>query len=206
MLVAMDRDFDHLNGMLPTGPGIFCTAGYSWENDVWTNVVVVATFKKFSTVPEAETAAEKEINSEFAQMRKKLRHCVRADAMLVASGLQPLHRGKFEKIVRPTKKGPPKLSMSAARTLVREAREKARPERVSGVGAGLDPLRDCYGHLVGHFGYHLLVHVLSKYCGLKTTPRELLSPAAIDSFSTTLNSDLRLAAHYSPMFQRLAWA
>src|ERR1700737_2950464 len=36
VLVARDRDFDHLTGALRPSPGIFYTIGYSWENDVWT--------------------------------------------------------------------------------------------------------------------------------------------------------------------------
>ena len=202
----MDRDLDHLNGSLPIGPGTFHTAGYSWENDVWTDMIVFATFKKFSTVPEAEKAARREINEQFALMRTNLRHCVRADALLVANALQPLHREKFKKVVLPAKGGPPTYSARAARRLVKEGREKARPHRVSRTGPAPETLVHCYGHLLENFGYHLLVHVLSKYCKLKVTPRNLLVPAAIDAFSKTLNSNGRLTTHYAPMFSRAAWA
>lgn len=205
VFAAMDRDLDHLNSSLPNGPGTFHTAGYSWENDVWTDAVVFATFKKFSTVPEAEKAAEREISGQFALIRRKLRHCVRVDALLVANSLQPLHREKFNKVVLPVKSGPPTYSARAARLLVKEGRQKARPQRVSRAGPAPDTLVDCYGHLIENFGYHLLVHILSKYCKLKVTPRDLLVPAAIDAFSEALNSNGRLTAHYAPLFSRITW-
>jgi hypothetical protein len=68
------------------------------------------------------------------------------------------------------------------------------------------PLRDCYGHLIEAFGYHVLVHVLRKYCKLRVTPKELLVPAVIDSFSSIIKSDASFAAHYSPMFAAVTWS
>ena len=59
VMAAMDRDLDHLTGALPSGAGIFHTPGYSWENDVWMDAVVLATSKRFNTVPEAERQPKK---------------------------------------------------------------------------------------------------------------------------------------------------
>jgi hypothetical protein len=203
---AMDRDLDHLNGSLTKGTGVFHTLGYSWENDVWTHSVVFAAFKTFNTVPEAEKAAATEAEEQFCFMRSKLRHCVRADAALAASNLRPLLREKFAKIIRPVPKASPALNARAAKSLIREGRLKARPARAMAPGVVVHPLRDCYGHLIETFGYHLLVHLLSKYCGIKTTPRELLVPAAINAFSATLGKDADLTAHYAPMFSAIAQA
>jgi hypothetical protein len=204
VLAAMDRDFDHLNNSLPRSGGIFHTLGYSWENDVWTEAVVLAAFKRFSNIPEAEKAVAKEIFEHFGQARRKLRHCVAADVMLASQGLQLLHRDKFRKVCRPSKNGPPSFSQSAARAVVTEASRKARPHRIMSKPVA-DPVRDCYGHLWGFFGYHLLVHVLRKYCRVRVTPKELLVPAVIDSFRGVLKSDALLANHYSPMFAATNW-
>src|SRR5665213_77182 len=42
--VAMDRDFDHLMGQAIRAPGVLYTFGYSWENDVWTEMVIEEVF------------------------------------------------------------------------------------------------------------------------------------------------------------------
>ncbi len=205
VLAAMDRDLDHLNASLPLGAGTFHTLGYSWENDVWTGEVVLSAFRRFSNVPEAEGPASKEIRAHFARARQKLRHCVRVDAMLAAKGLRPLRREKFRRLLRPLKSHPPGFSRSAARALVKEASVRVRPQRLTG-GPTHDTLRDCDGHLLGAFGYHLLVHVLRKYCQFRVTPKDLLVPAAIDAFAAALASNPLLTPHYSRQFAPVKWA
>lgn len=205
VLVARDRDFDHLTGALSAGPGIFSTFGYSWENDVWTAPIVFVTFKKFSSIPDKETEAQKLIDSEFTKVCKKLRGCVRADAILSFNKLEPIPRNDFLKVVRPNRGGPPTIPHDAVKTLVRERRLKTRPQRLLGPTTKQSTLRDCYGHLLESFGYHLLVHTLKKFCGFKTTPKELLVPAAIDSFASALNLNQTLSTHYNAMFALLSW-
>ena len=206
ILVAMDRDFDHLTRSLPTGAGILSTNGYSWENDVWTSDVVFATFKKFNTSPQIEKQAEKLIDQEFANARTKLRCCVRADAILSSNSLEPLPRDKLEKILRPVKGGAPTVSLEAAKSVVRGRTLKTRPARLYGPKVTLNTLRDCYGHLLGSFGYHLLAHVLRKFCGITVAPRQLLVPAAIDAFAAQLPQDPTLGAHYTALFAAIIWA
>lgn len=205
VLVAMDRDFDHLKGSLPRGPGGFSTFGYSWENDVWTGQVVLATFRRFNTSPEAEPEAQNVIDREFAGFRAKLRSCVRADAVLSVNLLDPLPRPEFAKVIRPVGGGAPRVDSSAAKSLVRGRRQKIRPTRVIAPNLTLTTLKDCYGHLLENCGYHLLVHLLAKFCKFRTTPRELLVPAAIDAFGEQLRADPDLNAHYIPMFAAVPW-
>jgi hypothetical protein len=205
VLAAMDRDLDHLNNSLLHGAGVFHTLGYSWENDVWTDAAVIAAFKRFSNVPDAEEAAAKDITEHFAKVRRKLRHCVRIDALLVSNRLQPLPREPLRGTVRPSKSHPPDLSATALRGLVKETTKKARPCHIVGRPA-TEPLRDCDGHLLEAVGYHLLVHVLRKYCRLRVTPRDLLVPAVIDSFSSLIKSDPSFINHYTPMFAATTWA
>jgi hypothetical protein len=200
VFVARDRDFDHLTGILRPSPGIFYTSGYSWENDVWTAPIIFETFRKFSSVPDNEIAAKQLIDSEFANLAAGLRGCVRADAVLSFNKAEPLLRSKFAKIVRPTHNGPPTLVKANARSLVREQRLKIRPHKLKGPSVKVHPLRDCYGHLLETFGYHLLAHALAKLSKLKTLPKELLIPAAIDSFAAHLKTNIALLAHYNPMF------
>ena len=41
-------------------------------------------------------------------------------------------------------------------------------------------LIDCYGHLIGRFGYQLLAYLLRKYSGIRTFPIDVATPVAID--------------------------
>ncbi len=206
ILVAMDRDLDHHTGSLPTGAGVLSTLGYSWENDVWTSKVVFATFKKFNTSPQTENQVEKLIEQEFTNARAKLKYCVRADAILSSNKLDPLPRDKLEKILRPVKDGAPIVSLEAAKSVVRVRRLKTRPARLNGPKVKPDTLRDCYGHLLATLGYHLLVHVLRKFCGITVAPRQLLVPAAIDAFAALLPQEPTLTAHYTALFGAIKWA
>jgi hypothetical protein len=205
VFVARDRDLDNLSGVLPVGAGIFTTQGYSWENDVWTAPIVFATFRKFNTVPEKEDKAREIIEREFLLMYKGVRGCVCVDAILACNNLEPLPRDEFLKIVRVNGASSPVILSPATRSLLKRRRLKVRPQRLRGSAVKPSVLRDCYGHLLEAFGYHLLVHVLNKICGLRTTPKELLVPAAIDTFSSTLTPNEPLVTHYSKMFAALVW-
>jgi len=206
ILVAMDRDLDHLAGTLPVGAGVLSTLGYSWENDVWTSEVVFATFKKFNTSPQTEIQAKNTIEDEFAKARSKLKCCVLADAILRFNKLDPLPRAKLEKIVRPSASGPPTISLETAKSIIRTQRLKVRPTRLRGPKVRPNTLRDCYGHLLANLGYHVLAHVLKKFCGISVTPKQLLGPAAIDAFATLLPRDQALTSHYNSMFGAINWA
>src|SRR5260370_4223455 len=205
VLIVMDRAFDHITGSLPTGPGVLSTSGYSWENDVWTSPVVFAAFRKFNTSPEVEPQAMTLIEQEFARVNSKLRCCVRADAILSFNNLEPLPRDKLKKIVRPVRGGAPTIALPFAKSLVRTRRLKTRPRRLFGPKVKLTTLADAYGHLLQAFGYHLLVYVLSKFSGIKTTPRQLLVPVAIDAFAVQLQADPALKLHYSTLFGSIKW-
>ena len=203
IFAAMDRDFDNLVGAIPKVAGVFYTLGYSWENDVWTSAVVFATFRKFNTAPGSEDAAKKEIEEAFLMFSKRVRRGVCVDAILAKNNLEPLAREKFVKVVRPVKGGPPALAATAIKDLIRKHRLNTRPARVFGGGIKVDVLGDCQGHLLENFGYHLLVYVLSKYCKIKTTPRDLLVPAAIDAFSYVIQINSALKMHYSGLFSAI---
>jgi len=198
--VAMDRDLDHLNGTLPNGAGIFSTRGYSWENDVWNSAVVFATFKKFNTVPEAEKSAQLEIDERYKLFCKKIRHCVRVDCLLSRNGKYLLPRSEYAKVIRPERQDFPSVIMSNVKNLIRNTRIKIRPEKINRNGIESLSILDCYGHVIEIFGYHLLVHALRKFCKLRVTPRELLVPAAIDTFSQLLPTNKELVQHYSSLF------
>jgi hypothetical protein len=205
VFVARDRDFDHWHGTLPAGPGIFYTIGYSWENDVWTPPVVFATFKKFSNAPDSEIEALKLIDSEFAKMYRSMTGCVRADAILTFNKADGIPKTELIKVVRPSQTGPPTISRETVRALVRARRLKTRPQRLIGPKNRALTKVDCFGHLLESFGYHLLVHVLKKFCGLRTTPRELLVPAAIDSFASSVTANKVLSGHYGQLFTKLVY-
>lgn len=206
VLVAMDRDFDHLRGSLPGGPGVLSTIGYSWENDVWTSPVVFATYKKFNIAPQSVGRAKALIDQEFARFSTKLKHCVRADAILSFNKIDPLPRDKFEKIVRPVRGGVPTIALVSAKALMRDRRLQVRPTKLYGPKKKATTLLDCYGHLLENFGFHILVHALKTFCEIRVTPRELLVPAAIDAFAGILPTDPKLKAHYAPLFAAINWS
>ena len=205
-LVAMDRDFRHITSKLTNVPGVITTIGYSWENDVWTPAVVFATFKRFNTNLEAEDQARGLIDQEFAALGNKLRGCVLADAILSVNNLDPLPRGELKKVIQQQNpKTLPIIVKTVAKAIVRARRQSIRPHKIFAPGIQCTPHRDCYGHLWGDFAYLLLAHALRKFAGIRTTPKQLLIPAAIDVFSALLHTDLNLVGHYTSLFSKINW-
>jgi hypothetical protein len=163
--------------------------------------VVFEAFKKFSTGPERFDDARLLIDQEFTKFELKIGRCVRADAILASNHVGVLVRSKFKKLIRPGgRRNAPGFSLKDARELIKETKLRVRPQRIFGKAILTSPADDCCGHVLEQFGYHLLVHALSKFCNYRLTPRELLLPGAIDAFATSLTNDSPLVAHYTKHF------
>jgi hypothetical protein len=88
---------------------------------------------------------------------------------------------------------PPELSRDAARMLIHNAKEVIRPNRAF-CHSKIHALKDCFGHVVGRFGYFLLVHILSKHADIRLTPKDLLIPIVIDAFAHCLAQNEAITA------------
>ena len=202
VFVCMDRDLDHLTSRAQSAPTIVRTFGYSWENCVWTKEVVLAAFRKFNTSDPDTSQAEKEIGDAFTQAAARLRWFVFGYCILVLAGSTSIDiAGTLGAIVRKSADSP-RINRGYLLKMIRSGHSAAGRVRLE-AKIKTNTLLDCYGHLIGRFGYHLLSYLLRKYCGVRTFPIEAATPIAIDLAVTMMQSSR--AKHYSAQLTRLPW-
>lgn len=72
IIVAMDRDYDDIRGLIVDHPQVIYTFGYSWENDVVLDFEIDHALALFVTV-----APRNPMKNEFIAFRNKQSHCLR---------------------------------------------------------------------------------------------------------------------------------
>jgi len=199
--VAMDRDFDNLIGKIIDSPRVLYTFGYSWENDVWNGEVIEEVFYTLCGVCRDTTKVKVNeiITSATAAFNRDMRWATRADFLCFKHEIGWLPRHSPQRFISKASHGrAPSINKSAIKQCVREARSK----RTGGITAGalikFNPLADSCGHLIGTFGYWLLVYLFRGFCKGTTYPRDLIDSVAVDKLFEKIRQGSFgvLRAHY----------
>jgi hypothetical protein len=205
VFICADRDLDHLRADFPTDPNILHTFGYSWENCVWSRDVILAAFQKWNTSGPDTSAAEAEIDDAFSRATVRLRWFVCAHCILVLSGSSGTQIDKSLGAVTTKAGRSPRIDRGYLLKIIRAGHAAlAGPVKLSS-HARPDTLVDCYGHLLGRFGYQLLAYLLRKYGSIRSFPIEVATPVAIDASMTAIRSHEGRERHYAAQFARLPW-
>lgn len=202
--VAMDRDFQ-LNGLNIKGKGIIYTYGYSWENDIWHPDVLqdVLTSLCSTKIPSDRMPAVKEqIVREYISFAQEVSHAVFADALLSTTGKSFIPRKKHRCCLRLNSPHLPKLNIDKIEEIFQELNLTKEEATKSGIKYKIDPLRDCFGHLLSDFCYQLISYFLRKVAKLPSIAKEYVLGIAIDKFRSKLvNNELPvLRGHYISIF------
>lgn len=197
--VAMDRDFDHVKGGGKfSHPGIFCTYGYSWENDVWQPNVVESVVRKCTSLPSTASLAPK-ISCLYNEFYRSAASLVKLEVQEIASGRTFIPREGYGRLLQPDKV---KLNRSSIANLLREARTNGY--KIS--NQVVDVQKDCYGHLLGHFGREVADHIHYQYANSKTGLKKMIFDClAINCLLDLLKLEVcqNLAKHFQIQFGRL---
>jgi hypothetical protein len=196
--VAMDRDFDHLLGHMINSPKVLYTFGYSWENDVWTQTVLEEVFYTLCGVCRATIKIQRIIATSFGAFERDLHWPTYADFLCMKQGIPLLPRQSPQKVMKVSRGTAPAMNNAALRQCIREAKAKRVHAINAGMKANISPLSDCCGHVIGAFGYAVLVHLFRKFCKGTVYPRHLMDSVAIDKFFEKVRQghSVALRAHY----------
>jgi hypothetical protein len=196
--VAMDRDFDPLLGLAITAPRVLYTFGYSWENDVWRQAVIEEVFYTLCGVCRYTVKISQIIATSFARFERDIRWTTYGDFLCVKHGIPLLPRRSPQRVMTEARTSAPAINRTALHLCIREAKAKRTGAMSAGVRIKTDPLLDCCGHVVGAFGYSLLVYLFKKFCKGTTYPRHLMDSVAIDKFFERIRSGqlVEVRSHY----------
>lgn len=203
--VAMDRDFQ-LKGPFIQGKGIFYTYGYSWENDVWQpevlqDVITALCCTKISS--RQISAVKKKLIASYKVFAKEVRHVVFADAFLCSDGAAFIPRDQHMRCLIIRSKQLPKLNVAEIEKIFQRL-NVSREEAVRfGKKYKIRPLKDCLGHLLSDFCYHLEIYFL-RVMRLPSIAKDYMMGVAIDKFKNRLEKQelVVLYDHYQNSFSQ----
>jgi hypothetical protein len=201
VLVAMDRDFDHLRNSLIIHPNVLYTLGYSWENDIWTINAMNELFRVLAVDQTQVTTASLSISDFFRKLEKTYEMTVRFDHALSLAGGNPLQRSCLEDTVRISPDNQPQLLRQDLATLLKNMRT-ARPLVKPSPKNAVRVTTDLHGHTLEKACLGLVRHLLQRL-GKQKVNNSALRCLAINFFRSAHPNGL--IAPYSGIVSKIIW-
>lgn len=202
IVVALDRDYDHLLNKTVCHPRIIYSYGYSWESDVVLKFdfdVAISVFVTIAEVADARAAYQ----HYFEEQSRKLKRAFALDYKYISHEDMLFDRSKPLSIVAFGGENPPTLrtaSLLAKAKALGKFQSGALPEAEFRESCGV---RHFYGKTVARMIYHWFVHRTKKLPSKRNIPYE----AFISLLSKTLDlgdaTDAR-NAYYAEAVARIA--
>jgi hypothetical protein len=203
VVLCVDRDSDDVTGEMRTTEPVLYTRGCSWENDVWNASTVADVFYDLSTLARDTVDVRPAAESAFERFLLSMKRVTEVHILLLQNGMDGLDRSTIRSALRTSKRLPPEIDRTHLHDMIRE-RCKSVQERVqTRQKRSAQPLADCDGHVLADFGYHLLAHLLRRYCKMTTIPKDLISAAALTRFERQVTRDPAIDGYYRPLMEEV---
>lgn len=206
VIVAMDRDFDHINERIISSKNVIYTNGYSWENEAWNEKTILEAFCSLSGASMYNLGNEFEtIRKMMDSFSKRVRAAVRIDAILSQYGSSLFDRKKPQRYVVIEKNSHPKVNVDQVKKSLSEARSRNGKPIIRKSDFCIDGLSDCFGHLLAEYTYRLLVYLLETVKKMPKVPKEYAAGMVVEKFGQALKSGVlpELKQYYDREFSRL---
>lgn len=206
VIVAMDRDFDHINGKKIISENVLYTYGYSWENDSWNDFTILQSFCSLSgsckNNIENEELLTKNISSSFFF---KIRRAVFIDAILSQYNCSLFDRKKPNRYIMIPDNGNPQVNIKQLKKSFDDVRTTLGKPIFKKSNITTNAYYDCFGHLVAEYGYRLLSFLLSRKENLPKIAKEYANGMVVEKFLQALQQGIfaTLKNHYSEEFLKI---
>ena len=182
VVIAMDRDYDHLRGTSVEHPQVLYTFGYSWESDIMLEFNFDSAISLFANVKD-----RKAIGVEFDTYRAKqsaiLRRVFALDFKYIGHSERLFDRSKPKSIIKTGKKTAPHIDvkklLDGARTLGKY-QTTTLPGDIYSAACGV---RSFFGKAVARLFYHWFVFRTSVISG----SRKIRYETFVSNLTSTLS-------------------
>jgi len=206
IVVAMDRDFDAINGKIIANTNVIYTFGYSWENDAWSPPSVLESYCLLSGSCKTGVQSEKEIiDNYFTKCSQQLSGAVRIDAVLSQHDSSLFCRNSYMRYVHITRSGYPSVNLQEIRNSLKNARTIIGKPLLKKSNFHTSSLIDCFGHLLAEFAYRILKYLLEDVRQLPKIPKRYAISVVVKMFAQLLRDGHlpELRHHYEAEFARV---
>lgn len=190
VIVAMDRDFDHLNGKRIEHPQVIYTWGYSWESDACQEFSIRRAVQLFANILHCETIAA-EYKSYCNSLSLELKRGFALDFKYHNHPQSLFDRKKPLSIVETTGGRGPCIRK---RQLLKNARrlDKHCPIPLSSVDyKAASGFRDFFGKVVSKLIYHWFAKRTERLAGRRRVPYELFMLTLVESMDVSVSHEAR---------------
>jgi hypothetical protein len=159
VMVAMDNEFDEVFKTRIEHPTVLYTHGYSWENDIWNEQVVISVIEELSAV-QIENV---DIQNNFSEFLEKIKIAVYSDAYLFRHNSSFFNREGARMFCVDC--NPVDLPSIKSQEIEKKILDKGITRRKAilyGNKNNIDPLKFCFGHFLADYCCQLIQHYLKK--------------------------------------------
>lgn len=182
VVVAMDRDYDHLRGLIIDHPQVIYTYGYSWESDVVTDFQFTNALSLFAT-----TTRRQEIRSAFTTFRdglsQNLRRICALDYKYIGHHEKLFDRQKPMSIIATPSGQEPFVRVSAILNKAKTLGHFQTAPLPSEIYESMCGVRSFFGKVVSRLVFHWFVYRTKRING----SRKVVYEAFMDTLVSTLN-------------------
>ena len=206
VVVAMDRDFDHLNSRIIASDDVLYTRGYSWENDVWESKIILEAFCTLSGSCKNNTSSEADIiDSLLDVFSTHMSRAVLVDAILSQHDNSFFDRAKPGRYIEVENNGSPNVNLEQVKVSLIEARNRNNRPTIRKSSIEINSLVDCFGHLLADYAYRILAYLIEKVRRLPKLPKEYATVMVVEKFAQVLEAGglPSLKQHYDTQFKHL---
>ena len=206
VVVAMDRDFDHVNKRIIASNNVIYTRGYSWENDAWNITTMIEAYCSLSGACKNNVANEiKTIEISMDLFSANMHDAIRIEAILSQYGISVFDRAKPRRYVLIEKNGSPNINLAQVKKSLSEAVALKGDLDLIKSELSINVFIDCFGHLLAEYAYRLLAYLIEKVRKMTKLPKEYATGMVVEKFAKALESSLLpdLRQHYNVEFSRV---
>lgn len=199
VLVAMDNEFDEILKKQMSHPNIYYTYGYSWENDIWSDLVVKSVIEELTAIK----INHLDIEQNFQSFIKDLKIAVLADGYMFKK-----HSSFF-----PRQKSPlfcvdfnPRDLPSIKKDEIEKRLEEKNLKKSTLYSFGRKHLVEtkklCYGHLLADYCVQLILHYLKNRHSLKNISKDIIYRIGINKFFNEQFKSGEIHSYYEQQFKK----
>lgn len=198
VIAAMDSEFDQLHGACINHPNVLYTHGYSWENDVWNQDLVISLLQNIS----GEDIDSEIIDTCISSFENDILEGVYADAHQFGLGESFLPRkGRLKCIDCSVNQSPSVIADYVDQLFIEKGLDREQI-RHYGTNNNIEVLKNCYGHLLNDFIFHLTRYYSTVVLKIKTLHKDLMERFALNNFITHCPEN-KLTFHESKIINTL---
>jgi hypothetical protein len=198
VIVAMDNEFDEMLKQRFDHPNVYYTYGYSWENDVWNELVIKSIIEELSAI----RIEHDDIKENFYSFLRSLKLAVYADGYLFkrASSFFPRQTGHLFCVECNSADLPLVKSIEINRKIQEKGLSKSTLYAF-GSRYKIDTLKYCYGHLLADYCCHLIFSYLKNRHALTGLRKDILYRMGINKFFQLSFASGRIYDYYASQFE-----